>query len=1712
MSKRLLSLLMAFVFCISMLPAAVLAEGGAGNIISDSSIGESSEGGGVLVPSGGTTEYDGTDGGAFTSLPETLNKVQDGVTVSECDHNGANGFDSNAASCPTCGANAVAQTALKNVEGNPWRNFADLQTAINADRDSGSTFRLLTDVTGNYTIDSSQNTEIDLNGHSINGTVTVTGGTNEISFSRTNDTDIVQKVIAGADVKFATPKRPAVIGTLELADGATWENIVSPYRNPGYKVYKNYPNLSTYEWYAPEEVPDRFTELNNVSVERLPITSKNLYFKVNDKKVSSVDRGTNVRLCAYCNTSGATVTFYVKEPDSDDYTQHTSEYKKIGTTWYYIAEYTFDKIGGYEVYFIASKDGYTVTSAPKKLNVTKATIPVSEITAPNGLTLTYNGKQQKLIKPGKVDPKYGTMVYSLKSSGVFTEEIPTEINVRSTYRVYYKVIGADGYKDSKAKSVTAKIEAVKIKGVNNVTSVSKGYDGSADVTLPKDNVTFFDTANQAFYFPESAYTITNARFTTRQDDFSYQPSPNAGTGKSISFTLTLTDNNYVLEGEAASVRSGDFNFSPDDDRFTISPAAIDLSKTEFTQIIYNDLAKTYEIDLKPMLEDVLKQQKPAGVEYGSIQYKDCEVNFTHSVYLDSGNNISVSNEGILSLPIASAHTAAVGTAIGTLNAIVDTTNYGQVRLPITVKVGERITPVPAEGFTVSATDITYGQTLADSTLTATGSMICPRTQKVIQGKFKWTDSTIKPDAAGTYNASWTFTPDEGYEEYAVAIGTVTVNVNKADIPKEVITPPAAKSGLVYNGDENGYELITPGTTTQTGITMQYKLGKDGEWSTEIPKATDAGSYDVYYKVFGNENYNDTVEARVEGCAIAKRPVTISNKQEGGYKTEYMYGDPIQKPDKSNFEITGSEGEPQLSYQWIGAEPQSFSELGNYILKVTVDATANTAGGSSQIPVKIVRNTRENGYSNGFGYMVYNNTATVSYDIDYINEIDPNKTVFDRESFMVKDAFTIKVKDANGGLITYDENTCDFKIAVTEGAAKGTLHVELTGLNREITKLSFCAIVVQAEDKHYENIVIEVRPQVEEKTPQTLGVTMNDFTYGDSASTPVYTKPEGTLKTSVTYSKKDGTSLAEAPAETGEYTVTVVCETKDTAYSGSANYTIKPKPISDLTFKLSEDKFTYNGGEQKPNITVKMNETDLTDTDYTVAYPTNTTDVGAKEVKILGIGNFSGEKTVSYQINKATVKVKPKDISKVYGDEPKYKLESKSSLITEQELEKVAASAIFESGGAEKNAHVTANGYIISVQSLGTYEPANLTLEVDGTGKLTVEKADLTITVKDVSREYGAANPALEVTYSGFVNGENESVLNGELVPKYDESKINEQTAVGFYKNATTAEGLTSGDYNINYVSGNVDITKIKVNASAGTAKSSYLSAVFDKSLEGLSAKNFIVKDSEGNEAAVNNATASSDGKTYTLSGSFEVGREYTVKVVLNGAAADATYQLATDEFVITPIRTSGGGGTSRYTIAFDSNGGSKVSSLRVSRNAVAKEPGAPTKDGFDFAGWYTDKELKVKYDFSEKVTKSITLYAAWTEKDNSVNQIILTIGEKSAKVFGQIKTNDVAPKIVNDRTMLPARFVAENLGADVSWDGDREIVTVKGRNLKTDTEITILIYIGSDIAYVNGREVKLDSPAFIENDRTYTPIRFISEELDASVEWLEDEQRVVITK
>ncbi|MBR5539092.1 MAG: copper amine oxidase N-terminal domain-containing protein [Clostridia bacterium] len=121
-------------------------------------------------------------------------------------------------------------------------------------------------------------------------------------------------------------------------------------------------------------------------------------------------------------------------------------------------------------------------------------------------------------------------------------------------------------------------------------------------------------------------------------------------------------------------------------------------------------------------------------------------------------------------------------------------------------------------------------------------------------------------------------------------------------------------------------------------------------------------------------------------------------------------------------------------------------------------------------------------------------------------------------------------------------------------------------------------------------------------------------------------------------------------------------------------------------------------------------------------------------------------------------------------------------------------------------------------------------------------------------------------------------------------------------------------------------------------------------------------------------------------------------------------------------------------------------------------------------------------------------------------EIKMTIDSLTATVNGEAKTLDAAPIIRNSRTMLPVRFVAENLGATVSWDDATKTVTVKS------ADTTIEIVIGATTAKVNGKEIALDSPAFIENSRTYLPVRVVAENLGATVGWDDATKTATLTK
>ena len=71
-------------------------------------------------------------------------------------------------------------------------------------------------------------------------------------------------------------------------------------------------------------------------------------------------------------------------------------------------------------------------------------------------------------------------------------------------------------------------------------------------------------------------------------------------------------------------------------------------------------------------------------------------------------------------------------------------------------------------------------------------------------------------------------------------------------------------------------------------------------------------------------------------------------------------------------------------------------------------------------------------------------------------------------------------------------------------------------------------------------------------------------------------------------------------------------------------------------------------------------------------------------------------------------------------------------------------------------------------------------------------------------------------------------------------------------------------------------------------------------------------------------------------------------------------------------------------MTFDANGGSTVKAQSMKHGAKATKPGDPTKSGYTFKGWYSDKNLSKAYDFNAAVTGNLTLYAKWDANSYTV--------------------------------------------------------------------------------------------------------------------------------
>ena len=134
-----------------------------------------------------------------------------------------------------------------------------------------------------------------------------------------------------------------------------------------------------------------------------------------------------------------------------------------------------------------------------------------------------------------------------------------------------------------------------------------------------------------------------------------------------------------------------------------------------------------------------------------------------------------------------------------------------------------------------------------------------------------------------------------------------------------------------------------------------------------------------------------------------------------------------------------------------------------------------------------------------------------------------------------------------------------------------------------------------------------------------------------------------------------------------------------------------------------------------------------------------------------------------------------------------------------------------------------------------------------------------------------------------------------------------------------------------------------------------------------------------------------------------------------------------------------------------------------------------------------------------KLTFALLLAAAFCV----ISQVGVFAGD--IVINGERLTADPAPFIQNGRTLVPLRFISENLGAEVEYDDTDRLVTV------SDGDVLIKLELDSDTALVNDNAVVLDAPAQISEGRTMVPLRFIAEAFDCTVNYESESKLVFIS-
>ena len=517
--------------------------------------------------------------------------------------------------------------------------------------------------------------------------------------------------------------------------------------------------------------------------------------------------------------------------------------------------------------------------------------------------------------------------------------------------------------------------------------------------------------------------------------------------------------------------------------------------------------------------------------------------------------------------------------------------------------------------------------------------------------------TLQLGATG--DIGYTYTANGNYT------GTITgkLHFTVVNLPAATITTaPAAKTGLTFNGTEQ--VLVNAGSGI-IGGTLQYKLD-GGSYNAELPKATNAGNYTVYYKVKGNntthsdsseQSFTVTIAPKTVTAAVSVEPTSYTYTGEAIVPTTVTVKDGTTVIPASEYTVTYGNNtnagkatvtvKDQDGGNYVVSGTATFTITKAELSGVTVSLKGWTYGDTAKTPTV---SGNLGGGNVTYQYKADNASTYTSTVPTNAGTYTVKATVAESANYKAATAtgsFTIAPKTVTNAAVTLSQTSYAytgraFQPSVT--VKDGTTVIPASEYTVAYTdNINVGTATVTVSDRAGGNYVVSGTATftITKAALSGVSVSLGGWTYGDTAKTPTVSGNLGNANVTYQYKAADAadeTYTNVVPTNAGTYTVkATVAESADyAAATATRNFTIVPKAISKATVEnIGEQEFT--GRTITPTVTVKDGTVVLTDADYSVAYANNI-DAGAANVTITGKGNYTGSTSVKFTIAQAAAPV------------------------------------------------------------------------------------------------------------------------------------------------------------------------------------------------------------------------------------------------------------------------------------------------------------------------------------------------------------------------------------------------------------------------------------------------------------------------------------------